>query len=259
MKKRILWVNPVGWDAYDRPIGEVLSSVREADTEIEVVSLGTAEGFSNVEYRSYETIAEAEIVRIAYDAGQRGVDAMIIGCFHDPAIHAAREVSGDTIVVGPFQAALNIATTLANRFSILTVREKVGVRMREVVAGYGATEKLASIRPLGIPVDQLQADHDFTRARIVERGRQAIEEDGAEAILLGCTNEHGFFQKLQDQLGVPVIDAVCAPFKLAEHMATLKLSFGWKPSRVGSSEPPPLADIARFGMAKPAIGARLSF
>jgi allantoin racemase len=101
---------------------------------------------------------------------------------------------------------------------------------------------------LGIGVDEFQRDHSATRSRIIEEARRAVEEDHAEAIILGCTIEFGFFAEVQREVGVPVIDAVVAPFKQAEHLARLKRQFGWAPSRVWSCEPPPEAELRKFGL-----------
>lgn len=259
MKKRILWVNTVGWDAYDQPIGDVLAAIKHPDTEVEVVSLALEGPVTHVEYRAYEALTYADIVRLAYDGGQRGVDAMVIGCFYDPALKEAREVSGDMVVVAPCLAAVQLATTLANRFSVLVTRKKCADQMVERIREYGAFDRLASMVSLDIGVESLQESPDTTKARIIAAGRRAIDEDGAEAIALGCTCEFGFHEEAQQILGVPVIDAVSAPFKLAEHLAGLKQQFGWSPSRVGSCEPPPADEIRRFGLfaQAPKIGNRL--
>lgn len=259
MKKRILWVNTVGWDAYDQPIAEVLSTIKAADTEVEVVSLALEGPITHVEYRAYEALTYADIVRLAHDGGRRGVDAMVIGCFYDPALKEAREVSGDMVVVGPCLAGVQLATTLANRFSVIVTRRKCVDQMTDRIREYGAIDRLASMVSLDIGVESLQADPGTTKSGIIAAGRRAIEEDGAEAILLGCTCEFGFHEEAQRMLGVPVIDAVSAPFKLAEHLAGLKQQFGWSPSRIGSCEPPPAQEIERFGLfaAAPRTGNRL--
>jgi allantoin racemase len=97
-------------------------------------------------------------------------------------------------------------------------------------------------------VNDFQADHCFTRERIMQEARRAVEEDHAEAIILGCTCEFGFFEEIQREVGVPVIDAVVAPFKQAEHLARMKRQFGWVPSRLWSCEPPPEEELRRFGL-----------
>ncbi|ADO44266.1 hydantoin racemase (plasmid) [Ketogulonicigenium vulgare Y25] len=248
MGARILWVNTVGWEAYDQPIADVLSAIKAKDTEVEVVSLSLAGRLTHVEYRAYEALTYPAIVGLARDAGQRDFDAMVVGCFYDPAVKEAREVSGRTHVIGPMLAAVQLATTVANRFSVLVTRRKCIDQMTDRIREYGAAHRLASMRDLQIGVESLQKDPNATARAIIEQGRRAIDEDGAEAILLGCTCEFGFHEEAQQILGVPVIDAVSAPFKLAEHLAGLKRQLGWVPSRVGSCEPPPEDEIDRFGL-----------
>jgi len=68
-------------------------------------------------------------------------------------------------------------------------------------------------------------------------------------IVLGCTAEFGFFEQLQDDLGVPVIDATVAPFKYAELLGELA-RIGWRPSEVGGYAPPPRAELEAFGLAE---------
>jgi len=259
MTKRILWVNTVGWDAYDRPIADVIARIKDPGTEVEVVSLKMPEGLTHVEYRSYEALTFADIVRLAADGGSRGLDAMVIGCFYDHALKEAREVSGDMVVVAPCLAGVQLATTLADTFSIIATRKKCATQMAERVRYYGAGDRLASMRTLGIGVEQLQSDPAFAMARIKQEAKHAVDEDGAEAIILGCTVEFGFQEEVQAELGVPVIDAVCNPFKLAEHLAGLKQRFGWTPSRMHGCEAPPSHEVERFGLFKdaPVVGNRI--
>lgn len=89
---------------------------------------------------------------------------------------------------------------------------------------------------------------------------EAINRDFAEGIVLGCTLEFGFYRKLQEQLGVPVIDSVYASFKTAEHLAGMKTRFNWKPSRKWSCAPPPEESIKEFGLfqGEPPIGNRIT-
>ena len=56
--------------------------------------------------------------------------------------------------------------------------------------------------------------------------------------MLGCTAEFGFYEQLQDELGVPVIDATVAPFKYAELLGELT-RLGWTTSEAGGYAPPP--------------------
>ena len=64
--------------------------------------------------------------------------------------------------------------------------------------------------------------------------------------MLGCTAEFGFFEQLQQELGVPVIDATVAPFKYAELLGDLA-RLGWLPSKVGGYASPPEAELEALG------------
>jgi allantoin racemase len=245
---RIRWLNPVGFDAYDRPIGELLAGIAQPGTEVEVVSFDMPSSPSHLEYRCYEALMAERIVACSRDAAVAGVDALVIGCFYDPFIEDAREISGQTVVVAPCGACLSVAAQLANRYSILVGRDKWVEQMRERVQWYGQGSRIASFRSLGMGVDDFQRDHGLTRGRIIDAARRAVEDDQAEAIVLGCTIEFGFYQEVQAAVGVPVIDAVVAPFKQAEYLGQLKRQFGWTPSRRWSCEPPPEEELARFGL-----------
>ncbi|EKU83613.1 aspartate/glutamate racemase family protein [Massilia timonae] len=244
----VRWVNPIGISTYDASMAQLLHSIKHPDTTVEVVSFDMSPSPTNLEYRTYESLIHERTVAMARDAEQSGVDAMIIGCFYDPALEAAREISGGMVVVAPCGACLQVASNLSNRFSIIVGREKWIEQMTERVRYYGMESRLASMRPLGLGVDDFQRDPEVTRRRIIEEARCAVEEDRAEAIILGCTIEYGFFQEVQDAVGVPVIDAVIASFKQAEHMAQMKRQFNWKPSRVWSCEPPPEEQLKEFGL-----------
>ena len=77
-------------------------------------------------------------------------------------------------------------------------------------------------------------------------------------LILGCTAEYGFNKNMQAELGVPVIDAVTAPFKYAEFLAEMAGRFGWYPSRMWGSEAPPQDELEDWGLFdEPAPAGRL--
>jgi allantoin racemase len=247
-KMKILWINPVGTELYDKPISELLNTEARAQTKVDIVSL-PEDRPSHLEYHSYEALVTADIVNITYGMN-KDYDAIVIGCFYDLALKEAREVSGSTPVLAPCQSSLVFAEHLGNSFSILVGRRKWISKMEENVIKYGRKGGLASMRPLELGVHDFQKDPSVTESRMLEAGRRAIAEDGAEVLILGCTIEFGFYKKMQEELGVPVIDAVLAPLKLAEALAETGSVFGWKPSRMWGSEAPPQTEIDDFGLFK---------
>jgi allantoin racemase len=243
---RILWINPIGTDMFDADTLRILNETKRADTQVDVVSLPAGRP-RHLEYHAYEGLVVGDIVRLAMQAADR-YDALVIGCFYDVGLREAREVSGRAIVTAPCQSATAIASNLGNTFSVLVGRRKWIPKMRENVHAYGHGARLVSMRPLDLGVHDFQVDRDRTCQRLLDEGRKAVEEDGAEVLILGCTAEYGFHDTMRRELGVPVVDAVVAPFKYAEFLAELAGRLGWSPSRVWGSEPPPRAQMTEWGL-----------
>jgi allantoin racemase len=245
---RIMFHNPVGSPDYDQFFADSLAPFRQDGVEIHVTSLPAEEGaFTNIEYRSYEARVSGGIVRAARAASKEGFDAFVIGCFYDTAMHDARELSGNMLVTAPCLASCEIAASLANRFGIIVGRQKWVAQMHATVREHGFADRLTGFYPVGLCVVEFQQDHAETERRLLAAGRKAVEEDYAEALVLGCTLEIGFHKKLEDKLGVPVIDPSIAALKRAEYGAVLKRDCGWVPSRKWSCEAPPEAELAAFG------------
>ena len=105
-------------------------------------------------------------MKAARHVARHGFDAMVIGCFYDPALHDAREIAGDTIIVAPCQASIVTALNLANSFSILIGRTKWEDQMRQTVYDYGYKEKLASFQAVGMRVEDFQKEPAVTKATL---------------------------------------------------------------------------------------------
>lgn len=216
-------------------------------TEVHIGSISAADGgFRNAEYRSYEAVMARGVVRATRAAAQQGFDALAIGCFYDVALHDAREISGAMVITASCEASCEIAATLANRFGVIVGRRKWVHQMEAIVRGYGHGDRLTGFYPVDLGVTDFQKDHAETLRRLIAAGRRAVEQDHAEALILGCTMEIGFYKKVEQELAVPVIDVAIAALKRAEYGALLKRQCGWIPSRKWSCEAPPEEEIARF-------------
>lgn len=245
---KILWINPINLDAYDQVIGDYIDDIRDPSTEVEIVSFNGDTPINNLEYRTFEAMIVADTVSISRYASKNSFDAAVIGCFYDPALEDAREISGDTVIVAPCQASVQVAANLANNFSVIIGQEKWRAQMSERISHYGYGSRLASMRSIDIAVPDLQKDCDYTAEKIIEAGRLAIKEDKAEALILGCTCTFGLFEQIQKELNVPVIDPIVAAFKQAEYLAGLKKQFSWTPSRQWTCAAPPEEIIESFGL-----------
>lgn len=248
-KTKIMYLNPVGFDAYDTFFATMIKENKFPNSEVHITSLDPSVGqMDNLEYRTYNALIAADLIKATRQASKEGFDALIIGCFYDPYLLDAREISGEMVVVGPCQSSVEIALKLSNKFSVIIGQKKWEHEMDSTIKEYGYGEHLASFRDVGMTVPEFQKDHKITEHKLMDAAQLAIEKDGAESIILGCTLEFGFFEKIQNKFKVPVIDPSIAALKQAEQAAILKNQFGWKPSRQWSSQAPPEADIKRFNL-----------
>ncbi len=246
---KIMFLNPLTACAgYDSIFADMAREHKLPQTEVHVASLpDEIGGFTHIEYRAYEAMVTRGIIRAVRAAAREGFDALAIGCFYDTALNDAREVSGDMVVTAPCVASCEIAASLANRFGIVVGRRKWVNQMNATVREHGYEQRLSGFYHVEMGVTEFQRDHAETGRRLIEAGRKAVEEDFAEAVILGCTMEVGFYKDVEQALGVPVIDPSIAALKRAEFGAVLKRQCGWIPSRKWSSESPTEEEIALFG------------
>ena len=237
---RILWINPVGTNADDAPMGEELRREASPTTRIDVCSLPGV-GPEHLEWNALEAVVAGPTMGVIRWASEvERYDAAVIGCFYDPFLRGARELAGSMAVTAPAEACTRIAVTLGDRFSILVGRHKWIPEMRQNVVEYGYGDRLASFRVLDMSVDDFQAEPEISHQRILKEAKFAVEEDGADTVILGCTMEYGFYRTVQERVGVPVIDAMTAPIRFAEFLAAIGTAHDWRTSRVGGycSVPP---------------------
>jgi allantoin racemase len=114
--------------------------------------------------------------------------------------------------------------------------------MEDNVNMYGLEKKLASFRILNFTVSRMRRAREELEKAITREAKLAIEEDGAEVIILGCTMEVGFSRRLMQRLKVPVIDPVIVSFKYAELLADLYSKLGLSHSKIYGYESPPKED-----------------
>jgi len=177
-------------------------------------------GPASIECEYDEALAQPDIVAKALAAEQAGADAVVIDCMGDPGMEAAREVL-DVPVFGPCQTSMHVASMLAHRFSVLTVLERLAPFFEVRAGRYGVAGKLASVRAVDIPVLDLDRDRDRMVKTLTEQGVRAIEQDGAHALVFGCTGMLGCADALAAALaeaghaGVPVIDPMPVTLRVA--------------------------------------------
>jgi allantoin racemase len=93
--RKVMFFNPVNVaPEVDQIFADMARACRLPGAEVHVASLPASAGrFNNIEFRTYEAIATAGIIRATRAAALEGFDAFVIGCFYDTALHDAREIS----------------------------------------------------------------------------------------------------------------------------------------------------------------------
>jgi allantoin racemase len=195
------------------------------------------QGTVSIEDAYDESVNEPHILHEIGLAEKNGFSAVVIDCFGDPALDAARELVRIP-VLGAAQSACHLAAQVAPRFSIInTVPEFVHID-RSLIVKYGLSQHLASIITVNIPVLALEAHAKRTVTVLVNAVRKAAHEDGAQAVVLGCTGMSSLVMAVekraaQDSLNLPLIE----PLRAAVYDAVAWVLAGHTHSKEAFKEP----------------------
>lgn len=215
---RIKIINPNTTQYMTDDIYEAAMRVKDADTEIIAVSPKC--GPVSIENFHDDYTSVIGVMEEVHKGLDENIDAFIIACYGDPGLYAAREIA-DVPVVGIAEASMYMASMVAPKFSVVAVIPRTTLMLEEVVHRYSMTDKCASIRSSGMTVLGFEENPELGEQKLREASIKAIEEDGAEAICLGCAGMVNFTAKLEEELGVPVFDGVTAAVKMAESLVKL--------------------------------------
>ena len=174
-----------------------------------------------------EAVNSIGVLELAEKAQNEGFDGVFIECMLDLGLEAAREKLYIP-VVGPGRIAMLCAGDLADTFSVVTVLENSISPFKHLASSTGLRDRLVSVRSIEIPVVSLK-DNARLLPTLLNESVLAIEEDGAHAIILGCTRMLGAEKKLTRLLAerghiVPVISGIPLGLKYLEMLIHLDLS-----------------------------------
>jgi allantoin racemase len=227
---RILVINPNTSAEMTRDIHEEAARYARAGTEIETVS--PAWGPRSIEGHYDDIVAAAATLEVVAERSGE-FDGVVLACFGDPGLFAARETSR-VPVVGIAEASMLVACTVAHRFSVVTVLPRVKPWIEDTVRLHGLESRCASVRTTPLTVLDCERDPAAAEREIVRASRTAIDEDGAEAICLGCAGMGPLDKAVEQAVGVPVLDGVACAVKLLEGL----VDYGLFTSRVAAFKAP---------------------
>ena len=211
---QIFLINPNATESMTQGAAASARHVALPDTQI-VTGTGKGGAPLSIEGFSDEAMAVPSMLAQIRAAEAAGAQATVIACFDDPGLDAAREVAAGP-VLGICQSAVQAAMVLAKRFSIITTLPRSVPVIEDLVQNYGAGHHCRRVRAIDLPVLALESDSSHAFGLLVAEIARARDEDGAEAVVLGCAGMAEMAADLSRETGVLVIDGVTVAIKLAE-------------------------------------------
>jgi len=206
---------------------ELAIARRYASEGTEITCVHLRKGPESIENQYDEALSVPGLLEEVTKAEEEGYDGVLISCFGDPGLKPAREVASIPIV-GPAETSMLFASSLGQRFSIVTVVKDI-VPLLEDNARVLGVEKLASIRYVDIPVLALEQHEEKLLNALYDESLKAVDHDGAHIIILGCTGMIDVAKSLSKLLterrgcNIPVIDPAMVALKFLEALISLGL------------------------------------
>ena len=170
-------------------------------------------------------IADAYCLEAGARAEEEGFAAVCINSMSDSGVTALRSRLSIP-VVGTAQPTYHLACQLGKTFSILSMWDRWRWLYEKGLREQGLEHRLASIRTIGVRPDTaelLAGKEESVFPLLLEAARRAVDEDGADVLILGSTTMHQSHAFLESRLGVPVLNPGLVGFKTCEMMLDLRL------------------------------------
>jgi allantoin racemase len=207
---RILIINPNSDPAMTAAIHE--SAEAYAGRDFEVVTVPTPEAPQFLETYEDDVSSGPGMMKVLRE-NEADFDGFVIACHSDTNLNAAKELTKKP-VIGIGEASMKLASFLGHDFAVVTThKHSIPGKLRQIRA-YHLQDLLVAIRA------PEEGEEGWTNADLfMELSRRAVEEDGAEVVVLGCAGMAGMDRKIQESLNVPVLDGVVCALILATGFA----------------------------------------
>ncbi|MEM9147199.1 MAG: aspartate/glutamate racemase family protein [Pseudomonadota bacterium] len=208
---RIVLINPNTTQAFTDDM--VLLARAEAPTGVKVTGVTARFGASLITTTAQYKEASAAVLALIDELD--GADAVIVSAFGDPG----RDDLAERLrvpVVGLAGASFETAAEHSSgRFGVVTTMLDLRARIKALAKQHGHAAQLVSVRITPGDPAALMADRAALVGALSHAGIAAIQEDGAEAIIVGGGPLAGIVPALARRLAVPVISPVAAAVAVA--------------------------------------------
>lgn len=172
--------------------------------EIQLVAPAYIESFKRAEREGYNAVVPLGMLDLGVDGGKSAVDIP---------------------VVGPCEACLHLASLIGDRFGLIVYHQSLLAFSRAIVRRYGMENHVVGFGVSGFDLPDLAAHHEEVVKNFVSEARRLVDQ-GAEVIIPMGISQCPVHIKpgwLQEQLGVPVVEGIGAPIRMAALLASLGL------------------------------------
>lgn len=202
--QNILVINPAADAEMTAHIDAGLTPFRAMGLSI---ACATAQGGPRRVATSADVDAAAVALHAFVAARREEAAAFVLACYADPGLQACREATRAP-VLGAGRSAALAALARADNFGVIAMSAAAIPRHRRALRQAGLEDRLVSERPL-------LAGEAPIFERLLAAGEALRDEDGAEAVVIGCAEFGSLRAKLEQALGLPVVDPVGAAVALA--------------------------------------------
>ena len=215
---------------------------------LQVEFFGTKSGAYILDSIYEFALADAFVIEAGMSAESEGYDAVCVNSMSDSGVGALRSLL-KIPVLGCAHTSFLTACMLGKKFSVLTMWEPWKLLCDKAIAAEGLHHRLASIRSIDVRPDTealLSGKEEIVFGKLEEAGHRAIEEDGAEVLILGSTTMHQSHAYLVERMPVPVINPGLVAFELCLMFLDLGLTHSKK-----TYKPPEKVDTKIFEKVPP--------
>jgi allantoin racemase len=209
-RARIHVINPNSNQVVTDGLAAALKPLDFADGP-EIVCSTLADGPFGVENQMHVEQVKVPLRRLVESDSQSS--AFVIACYSDPGLHVCREGTNRP-VFGIAESGVLTALARGDRFGVIAIAQRSIRRHVRYLREMGLMDRLAGERPLDMSVAET-ASGEGTLAKMISVGRDLMEKDGADVIVMGCAGMARHRKPLEDALGVPVIDPTQAAVTMA--------------------------------------------
>jgi allantoin racemase len=170
-----------------------------------------------IDSHSEEAIEALEVMKCAIACEKLGYGAMMVGCTADPGLYAARELVRMP-VMGPCESSMLLAASLGHGFVAVTLDKAHVPDIYKRARNVGVEPKLKAVRWVDYHGGKPPLE------RFVKEVNDAVDKEGAHAVVALCMGWVNYIADLQKQVPIPIVNPGLAAIRHAETLIKLNIS-----------------------------------